>query len=185
MRYVELDVGRATLREGSEPQTPAGCARVRVLACGVCGTDVHLRRGMILPRGVSYPIRPGHEVAGIVEHVNARDAPVREGDLAVLHLLATCGRCPACVAGLDQRCEQGRILGIHEPGGLADVVVWPASRMLPANGIPPAQAAVLADAGATAHHALRVAALPRGGVLCVLGAGGVGTCVLALARAVD
>jgi 2-desacetyl-2-hydroxyethyl bacteriochlorophyllide A dehydrogenase len=185
VRYVEMDVGAAGLRHGPEPETPPGFARVGVQACGVCATDLHLLHGMVLPRGASYPVRPGHEVAGIVERVNAHDALVAEGDLAILHPLAPCGHCPGCLRGEDQRCDDVRALGIHDPGGFADTVVWPASRMLPANGIAPAAAALLADAAATAHNALRLAKLPRGGALCVLGAGGLGTGVLAVARALD
>ncbi len=185
MRYIEIDAGAARLCDGPEPETPPGYARVRVLACGVCGTDLHLLRGMVLPRGASYPVRPGHEVAGIVEHVDAGDALVAEGDLAVLHPLAPCGSCRACRRGEDQRCDALRTLGVHDPGGFADIVVWPASRMLPANGIDPAAAALLADAAATAHNALALAAVPPGGSLCVLGAGGLGTGALEVARALD
>jgi 2-desacetyl-2-hydroxyethyl bacteriochlorophyllide A dehydrogenase len=140
---------------------------------------------MVLPPGASYPVRPGHEIAGIVEHVNADDGHVREGDLAILHPLAPCGRCPACLRGEDQHCESLRALGMHDPGGFAEIVVWPASRMLPANGIEPAEAALLADAAATAHNAIKLAQIPLGGSLCVLGAGGLGTATLAVARALD
>jgi 2-desacetyl-2-hydroxyethyl bacteriochlorophyllide A dehydrogenase len=185
LRFVEVDAGAARLRDGPEPETPPGWARVRVLACGLCGTDLHLLSGMVLPRGASYPVRPGHEVAGIVERVEAREAPVAEGDLAVLHPLAPCGRCPGCLRGEDQRCDTVRALGVHDPGGFADAVVWPASRMLPANGIEPAAASLLADAAATAHNALGLALIPPGGALCVLGAGGLGNGVLAVARALD
>jgi D-arabinose 1-dehydrogenase-like Zn-dependent alcohol dehydrogenase len=168
---------------------------VRVLACGVCGTDLHLLHGMVLPRGASYPIRPGHEVAGIVEHVNGdgagpglgsgREARVAEGDLAILHPLAPCGECPACLRGEDQRCVSLRTLGVHDSGGFAETVVWPASRMLPANGIDPASASLLADAAATAHNAFKLADVPAGGALCVFGAGGLGTAALGIARALD
>jgi 2-desacetyl-2-hydroxyethyl bacteriochlorophyllide A dehydrogenase len=186
MRYLEMDAGTAAMREGPAPELAPGCARVRVLACGICGTDLHLLRGMVLPPGASYPIRPGHEVAGIVEEVSAlgttAGATVDAGDLAVLHPLATCGDCVACRRGEDSRCEAPRVLGLHDPGGLGDTVVWPATRMLPANGIAPAAAALLADAAATAHHAVMLAELPPEGTLCVLGAGGVGTSVLELAR---
>src|ERR687883_1960657 len=103
-----MNLGAALLREGPEPHTPLGYARVKVLSCGVCATDLHLLRGMVLPRGATYPVRPGHEVAGIVEEVNAPGAPVAEGDLAVLHPLAPCGSCPACARGEDQRCESLR-----------------------------------------------------------------------------
>jgi 2-desacetyl-2-hydroxyethyl bacteriochlorophyllide A dehydrogenase len=185
VRYVEFDAGAARLREGPEPDTPPGWARVRVLACGVCGTDLHLLSGMTLPRGAAYPVRPGHEVAGIVEHVEAVDGAVTPGDLVVLHPLAPCGACPACVAGEERRCEQPRALGMHDPGGFAEQVAWPARRMLPATGIEPASAALLSDAAATAHHALSLAQVPAGGTLYVLGAGGLGTATLALARALD
>jgi 2-desacetyl-2-hydroxyethyl bacteriochlorophyllide A dehydrogenase len=185
VRYVEMNLGAAVLREGPEPQTPPGYARVKVLACGVCATDLHLLRGMVLPRGATYPVRPGHEVAGIVEQVNADGVHVGEGDLVILHPLAPCGGCAACQRGEDERCETVRALGMHDPGGFAEWVVWPVSRMLPANGLSPAAAALLADAAATAHNALRLARVPPGGSLCVLGAGGLGTGALAVARALD
>ena len=108
-----------------------------------------------------------------------------EGDLAVLHPLAPCGQCPACKRGEDQHCQSLRALGMHDPGGFAEFVVWPSSRMLPANGMEPAEAALLADAAATAHNAVKLAEVPRGGSLCVLGAGGLGTATLAVARALD
>lgn len=180
-----MDQGAARLRHGPEPETPEGFARVRVLTCGVCATDLHLLKGMVLPRGASYPVRPGHEVAGIVEEVNASDAPVAVGDLAVLHPLAPCGHCPGCLRGEDQRCDSVRALGFHDPGGFAERVVWPAARMLPADGIEPGAAALLADAAATAHNAVRLAGVPRGGAMCVLGAGGLGSGVLGVARALD
>ena len=185
MRYVEIDAGAATLRDGPDPDVPPDFARVRVLACGICGTDLHLLRGMVLPPGAAYPVRPGHEVAGMVERVNGADAPVREGELVILHPIATCGRRAACRRGEDSRCERQRLLGLHDPGGLAELVAWPAARMLPAGGIAPAGAALLADAAATAHHALALAALAPGATLCVLGAGGLGTSVLEIARALD
>jgi 2-desacetyl-2-hydroxyethyl bacteriochlorophyllide A dehydrogenase len=185
VRYIEIDGGAARLRNGPEPDTPQGFARVRVLACGVCGTDLHLLRGMVLPRGASYPVRPGHEVAGIVEQVNGDTARVAEGDLAILHPLAPCGECPACLRGQDQRCVALRTLGVHDPGGFAEMVVWPASRMLRANGIEPAAASLLADAAATAHNAFKLAGVPPAGALCVFGAGGLGTAALAIARALD
>ena len=156
-----------------------------MLACGVCATDLHLLHGMVLPPGASYPVRPGHEIAGIVEQVNGDGARVAEGDLAVLHPLAPCGQCPACKRGEDQHCQSLRALGMHDPGGFAEFVVWPSSRMLPANGMEPAEAALLADAAATAHNAVKLAEVPRGGSLCVLGAGGLGMATLAVARALD
>ena len=184
MRCVEMEPGAARLVDRPTPERPPGWALVRVLACGVCGTDVHMLHGMVMPPSASYPVRPGHEVAGVVEVVDD-DAPVAVGDLVVLHPLAPCGSCGQCAAGQDQLCASARVLGIHDAGGLAELVAWPASRMLTVTGVEPALAAVLADAVATAHHAVELARLPRGGALCVIGSGGVGTQVLQIARALD
>ena len=182
MRYVEVSPGRLELRSG-EPARPAdGEVRVRVRACGICGTDLHLLHGMTLPRGAAYPVRPGHEVAGEVVEIAAPGAHLRVGDQVVLHPLAPCGRCPACTTGRDRNCGNARVLGIHAAGGLADEVIWPASRMVVTHGLEPSSAAILADAVATAYRALRMAGLGPDGTLCVLGAGGVGTHVLELAR---
>ena len=174
----------AFLREGSELEPPPGWALVRVIACGICGTDVHLLHGMTLPRGVEYPVRPGHEVAGLVERAEPNDF-VKVGDLVVLHPAFACGTCPACRRGADHLCAEGRMLGIHDDGGLAEMVSWPTSRMRPANGLDPRTAAVLADAVATAHHTLKIAEPPIGGTVSLLGAGGVGTHVVQIAKALD
>jgi propanol-preferring alcohol dehydrogenase len=185
MRYVELAPGEALLAEGPPPQLAPGDARVRVLACGICGTDVHALRGMVLPKGASYPIRPGHEVAGIVEEVHNGTTGVSVGELVALHPIDPCGECAACLAGDDRHCEHGRALGFNVPGGMAEEVVWPADRMIGVDDLPAVEAALLPDAVATAYRALMAARLPPGGSLCVIGPGGVGTHVLALARALD
>ena len=188
MRTVEIAPGYARLTEVEPPPLRADSARVRVTACGVCGTDVHMKHGMVLPRGATYPVHPGHEVAGVVTEVHpeaAETASVGVGDEVVLHPLDTCGTCADCRSGNEQRCARLVTLGMHVQGGLAEEVVWPVSRMVPVPDLPPAQAALLSDAVATAYHALRRADVPPGGSLCVIGAGGVGTHVLKLARALD
>lgn len=179
--------GKLELAEAEPREAGAAQARIAVAACGVCRTDAHLLGGMRLPPGARYPLVPGHEVAGtVVDDVPAVDgAGVRAGERVVAHLLDPCGGCPACVAGHEQRCERADILGIQRPGGLADELVWPARRLVPIGDLPWAEAALLADAGATAYHALRAAALPPGGTLGLIGAGGVGTHLLHLARAAD
>lgn len=186
MRYVEVSPVGAFLRAGPVPELTNGAARVRVVACGICGTDVHMLHGMRLPRGLAYPLRPGHEVAGIVTDLadGAGGAgEVSVGDLVVLHPVDPCGACPGCARGEEQLCDNAKVLGMHTAGGLAEEVVWPAARMVSASGLPPPVAAILADAGATAHRAVRAANLHQGNSLCVIGAGGVGTQVLKIARA--
>ena len=182
-RYLEVEPGSLRIREEEGRPLPEGWARIRVEACGICGTDLHLLHGMDLPRGCSYPVRPGHEVAGTV--VEGELGEVRPGAAVVLHPLLPCGECAACRAGFENRCRTAHALGIDDPGGLADEVLWPISRMVLRAGVGSSEAAVLADAVASAHHALDLASLPPGGSLTVLGAGGVGTHILQLARLRD
>lgn len=184
MRQVEIvGPGRLRMASTAPPPLPTGWARLRVLACGVCRTDAHLRDGSVLPPGADYPLVPGHEVAAVVEETTG-DGPA-VGDFVVAHLLAPCGSCAACGGGQEQRCPSATTLGIQAAGGLAERMIWPADRLVPVPGMDPVSAAILPDAGATAYHALTVAGVPRGGRLCVLGAGGVGTQVLQIARALD
>ncbi|HEY7076853.1 MAG TPA: alcohol dehydrogenase catalytic domain-containing protein, partial [Solirubrobacteraceae bacterium] len=182
---MQLAPSETVLAEGPAPELSPGEARVRVLACGICGTDLHALRGMVLPKGASYPIRPGHEVAGIVEELHGGTNGVAVGDLVALHPIAPCGRCEACRSGHEKRCERARALGFHVPGGMAEEVAWPTDRMIPVSGLEPAEAALLPDAVATAYRALMAAQLPAGGSLCLIGPGGVGTHVLKLARVLD
>jgi 2-desacetyl-2-hydroxyethyl bacteriochlorophyllide A dehydrogenase len=185
VRQVWITGPRAiALTEVQRPACPPGWARIRVAACALCGTDAHLASGAVHPPDAPWPLVPGHEVAGVVEEAPV-GSPVAAGELVVAHLLAPCGDCPACREGEEQRCRHAPVLGIQEPGGLAGELCWPAARLVGADGLDPATAAMLPDAGATAHHALRLASPPRGGLLCVLGAGGVGGHVLAIARALD
>ena len=184
---VEVTPGSVrVLSVGAAASLPPGQARVAVAACGLCGTDLHLYEGMKMPPGAGYPVHPGHEVAGtVVELGPGCDGRIPVGTQVVLHPLAECGACSDCRAGRPDRCAGGEVLGLHRPGGLAGEVVWPVSRMVAVPGLDPRYAAVLADAVATAKRAWDKAQVPAGGALCVLGAGGVGTHVLQLARLID
>ena len=182
LRFVEMNRGSVALRDGDTPVPGRGQVRVRVRYCGVCGTDLHLLHGMELPKGLQYPLRPGHEVAGTVLEPGGASGGPAVGDLVVLHPVAPCGRCAACADGRDSYCERPTVLGISAPGGLAEEVVWPADRVVVVNDLIPSQAAVLADAVASAYHAVRAAFAQPTGSLCVLGAGGVGSHVLEISR---
>jgi 2-desacetyl-2-hydroxyethyl bacteriochlorophyllide A dehydrogenase len=190
-RQVGVEPGVVALHTSADtPAARPGEAVIDVLACGICGTDLHLLHGMQLPPRASYPVHPGHEVAGVVRSIEgdalaAAEHGVTVGDLVVLHPVDPCRTCPTCLDGAEQLCQDGDVLGIHRPGGLSDTVTWPIDRLVVANGLAPTRAAILADAVATALRAARLAGLPAGGRACVLGAGGVGTHVLQLLRAAD
>jgi 2-desacetyl-2-hydroxyethyl bacteriochlorophyllide A dehydrogenase len=179
---VEIDAEGVGLQRRQAPTPGLDEALVQVIACGVCGTDLSYARGMALPRGVAYPIRPGHEVIGSV--VCSPDTALRAGQRVVLHPLAPCGDCADCQGEAENLCPRTRILGVDAPGGLAEYVVWPTRRMvaLPEGPYDLVSAAILGDAVATACHAARLAAPAVRDSLVVLGAGGLGTQVLTVAR---
>ena len=183
-RFIELEPRQVRLCEEDSPQEQPGWVRIKVTACGICGTDLHLFEGMP-ERGWSYPVRAGHEVAGVVMTDSDVPGAVPAGTQVVLHPLIPCGKCQACLSGVENLCKAAPTMGFNAAGGLADEMTWPAHRMVAAPGIPPEQAAILPDAVASAHQALRLAEVPQGGALTVLGAGGVGTHILQLARILD
>jgi 2-desacetyl-2-hydroxyethyl bacteriochlorophyllide A dehydrogenase len=179
-----ISPGQLSLAElPREPRAP-GWARLKVLACGICGTDLQLLHGMKMPAGAEYPVHPGHEVAAEVIEADPGHGP-QPGTRVVVHPLLPCGKCEDCTSGKEHYCAFGEMLGIHRSGGLAEEMLWPSDRLVPADDLDPRLAALLPDAVATAYHALQRANLPKGGKLAVIGSGGVGTNVLQISRALD
>jgi propanol-preferring alcohol dehydrogenase len=163
------------------PEPGPGEVLVRVIAAGVCGTDVKLWRGD-LPN-TPLPLVPGHENAGVVEAASEAGPPA--GTRVVIFHHLHCGACDRCRAGRENLCERlrGRV-GFDHHGGWADYVAVPARNLLPIpDGIPAAEACVVPDAVATVWRALlTVGALEPGEGVAVIGAGGLGLSACQIAR---
>lgn len=183
-RSAIIEPGSITLDNVIRDERLPGWTRLQVLACGVCGTDLHVLHGMTLPPGAHYPVRPGHEVAARVIEADPHGGPAL-GTTVVLHPLLPCGTCTACATGREQHCSAAEVLGFHHSGGLSDELLWRSDRLVDVHDLDPLLAALLPDAVATAYHATERAALPMGGKVAVIGAGGVGTNVLEIIRALD
>jgi 2-desacetyl-2-hydroxyethyl bacteriochlorophyllide A dehydrogenase len=171
---------RALLVEDvSLPEPGPGEVRVRVTACGVCGTDLHLFHAGLLPVGLT----PGHEIAGTVDRTGPGVSNFASGDPIVVEPLRTCGQCRECRAGRDSICSEMRLLGLHESGGMAEYVVVPAHRLFRVpRGLDP-RIAALAEPVAVVLHGLRRAGFAAGQRVLVLGAGTVGLLGVLAARA--
>jgi propanol-preferring alcohol dehydrogenase len=142
---------------------------VRVRACGVCRTDLHVAEGD-LP--VHRPgVVPGHEVVGEVETPAGEFAA---GDLVgIAWLRHTCGTCRFCLRGRENLCPSSRYTGWDADGGYAEYAVVPAAYALPLpTGYSDSELAPLLCAGIIGYHALLRASLPVGGRLGVYGFGG-------------
>lgn len=167
--------------EQVDPRPPGpGEVTVAVIACGVCGSDLHFLDGTA--RTAHVPITLGHEVAGTI--VDPGDSDLAAGVPVLVEVGAFCGSCPRCREGRPNLCERAVVLGIGTDGGLADRVVVPAAQttLLPA-GLSTVAAATAVDAGATAHHAItRTAGVAPGMSVVVIGIGGLGSYGLQIAR---
>jgi len=156
---------------------------VRVEACGLCGTDIHLAVDGDLPVERT-PITLGHEAAGVVAGAGADDGSVKEGDRVALFPAASCGSCHFCRIGRESLCDRSKVYGMARDGALAEYVTAPAASVI---ALPPEVpfdiGAVVTDAVATPFHALRArGALRAGETVGVVGCGGLGTHAIILAR---
>lgn len=130
---------------------------VRVLACGVCRTDLHVADGE-LP-DIPYPVTPGHEIVGRVERAGAGVARFRIGDrIGIPWLAETCGTCSYCRRGLENLCERARFTGYTREGGYAEYALADARYCC---ALPPrysdVEAAPLLCAGLIGYRAYRAA----------------------------
>ncbi len=145
---------------------------VRVEACGVCRTDLHLAEGDLPPHRPG--TIPGHEIVGRVVAAGPAVTGFRPGDrVGGAWLRHTCGVCRYCRGGRENLCPSSRYTGWDADGGFADLAVLPApyAYPLPADA-DPAELAPLLCAGIIGFRALRRSALPPGGRLGLYGFGG-------------
>ena len=123
--------GRALVwRERPDPEPDAGMVRIRVAACGVCRTDLHVVDGE-LP-DIRYPIVPGHEIVGRVEALGAGVTTLRLGErVGVPWLGYTCGVCRYCREGIENLCDRPLFTGYTRDGGYATHTIADARYALP------------------------------------------------------
>jgi propanol-preferring alcohol dehydrogenase len=118
------------LQETADPVPAAGEVRIKVSACGVCRTDLHVVDGE-LP-DIKYPITPGHEVVGRVDAVGAGVSNLKLGDrVGVPWLGHTCGTCSYCRSGQENLCDSPLFTGYTRNGGFATHLVADARYAFP------------------------------------------------------
>jgi alcohol dehydrogenase, propanol-preferring len=168
------------------PEVREGELLVRVSACGICRTDLHVVEGE-LPVRLS-PIIPGHQIVGRVVAVGAHVDDFGLNDrVGIAWLNHTCGKCRYCVRGRENLCEQALFTGWSVNGGYAEFVTAPASftYRIPDN-FEDIQAAPLLCAGIIGYRCLRLTGLSerewKGARLGIYGFGAAGHICIQLAR---
>ena len=169
---------------------------LKVLAAGVCHSDLHIwdgyyelgggKRLQLLERGIKLPLTMGHENVGEVVAVGPGAKGVKVGDRRLAHPWMGCGECKVCKRGDENLCLKPRNLGVFSNGGYATHMMVPHARYLFDIGdLPSEQAAPLACSGITAYSALKKVgdATLREEPVVIIGAGGVGLMGVTLAKA--
>jgi propanol-preferring alcohol dehydrogenase len=164
--------------EVPRPRLEPGDVLIKVEACGVCHSDLHVADGdwSQLAAIVKKPLILGHEIAGRVIEKGEDARELQIGDrVGVPWVHWTCGECEFCREGNENLCSRQKITGVTVDGGYAEFVKAPASHAIKIpEGLSPSDAAPLFCAGVTVFRALKKARILPGLRLAVFGVGGLG-----------
>ncbi len=182
VRHVVVTApGEVELHTAPAPTPAAKEVLIRMIAVGICGSDVHAAHGR--HPFVPLPYHPGHEVVGTIEAVGA-DVDIPVGSRIVVEPILACGKCKYCRDGRYNLCATMSFFGCTAPtGGLADLFILPADRVV---SVPPELTdlqAVLIEPLSTPIHAVLLAGPDlTGRTVAILGAGTIGLLTMAAAR---
>src|SRR5499427_606428 len=166
--------GEFELVEREIPTPGPGLVRIRVLACGVCHSDVLTKEGLD-PR-LTYPRVPGHEVAGVIDDVGAGVSGWKKGHrVGVGWHGGQDGTCRACRRGDFVNCANVKVCGVSYDGGYSEYMVAPVEALarMP-ESLDPVEAAPLMCAGITTFNVLRHSGALPSDLVAVQGIGGLG-----------
>jgi alcohol dehydrogenase, propanol-preferring len=187
------------INEVKIPKPKGNQVLVRVVASGVCHSDLHLWEGgyagpkgvfmKVEDRGVKFPLIPGHEIAGKIEEIGDTVNNVQVSDNVLVYPWLGEGSCPACLSGEQNLCDTPKTLGIYQNGGYAQFVMVPDSKyLIKLTEIEFDSACSLACSGLTAYNAVKKAK-PAEGIekdhnIVIVGAGGLGLMGVQIAKAI-
>jgi propanol-preferring alcohol dehydrogenase len=168
--------------EVAVPRPKHGEILVRIHACGVCRTDLHVVEGELPAR--KSPIIPGHQIIGLVDELGADAHRFKKGArVGIAWLHCTDGTCEYCRAGAENLCDHPSFTGYTVDGGYAEYVVAPQDFVYPIpEGFSDDQAAPLLCAGIIGFRSLRLSGIKNGGRLGIYGFGAAGHVAIQVAR---
>lgn len=155
---------------------------VKVHACGVCGTDVHIYHGEEGSAEVTPPVVLGHEFSGVVEKVGEAVTVCKVGDHVAVDPNVYCGKCRPCKMGKKQNCESLYAFGVNANGGFADYCVVPQEQCYLVDSHVDLDAAAMMEPLACAIHGIDNLGIIPGENVLVIGGGAIGQIMVQLAR---
>ncbi|NIV39555.1 MAG: alcohol dehydrogenase catalytic domain-containing protein, partial [Anaerolineae bacterium] len=159
---------------------------IRVLGCGICGSDARMFFNGPSSR-YTIPVILGHELSGEVVEVGPRVEGYAPGDLVTVAPIAPCMRCPPCSRGMDNLCERAQVIGCTVHGGMAEYL-YVSSQMVQVGGVvrlPPGvdhRTAAMSELVGCCLHGLRQTGVRAGDRLLIVGDGPIGLTFLQLAK---
>jgi 2-desacetyl-2-hydroxyethyl bacteriochlorophyllide A dehydrogenase len=174
MQFVDALVcsapGELRIERRPTPKPEPRCALVKPRRIGICGTDYHIYEGK--HPYLQYPRVIGHELA--VEVVEApEDSGFAAGETCIVNPYLSCGHCVACRMGKPNCCVNISVLGVHQDGGMTELLSLPATNLLHAKGLTADQCASV-EFMAIGAHAVRRGAVSARDKALVVGAGPIG-----------
>jgi propanol-preferring alcohol dehydrogenase len=179
---AEVEINPLVYTDAEMPEPGEGEIRVRVHACGVCRTDLHVIEGELPPR--KSPVIPGHQVVGAVEKLGKNAGRFAIGArVGAAWLHKTDGTCEYCRSGAENLCNAPEFTGYTVNGGYAEYIVAPESFVYPIpEAFPDEQAAPLLCAGIIGFRSLRLSEIKLGGKLGFYGFGAAAHLAIQVAR---
>jgi D-arabinitol dehydrogenase (NADP+) len=179
MKAIVYDSPRNfSYRDIAHPRVSADEVLVRVHACGLCGTDLHVHEGEFGPR---FPLIPGHEFTGEIAEIGSEVSGFQAGQRVVGNSNLACGTCFYCMRGDFLLCENLRCYGINFNGGFAEYLRIRADRLYIINRLSPREA-VMVEPTACAVHGIEVLNAKPGSEVLLFGAGPTGQVLAQLVK---
>jgi D-arabinitol dehydrogenase (NADP+) len=179
MKAVVYDAPRSfSYRETADPEPAADEALVRIHACGLCGTDLHIHEGEFSPR---FPLIPGHEFTGEIVTVGDAVSGFHPGQRIVANSNTVCGNCFYCMRGDYLLCENLGAYGVTLNGGFAEYLKIKADRVFPIHNLKPREA-IMVEPSACALHGIEVLDAKPGSDVLLFGAGPTGQVLAQLVK---
>jgi 2-desacetyl-2-hydroxyethyl bacteriochlorophyllide A dehydrogenase len=172
-------VGKVSVTTVPDPTPGPRDVVVRVAACGLCGTDLHILQGEFAP---TLPIIPGHEFAGEIVGLGADVTELALGDLVAVDPSLYCHECHYCRIGRGNLCERWNAIGVSKPGGAAEYAVAPVANCVKLPEHIDVHDAALIEPLSCAVRGYDVLSSTLGAQVLIYGSGTMGLMMLELAK---
>ena len=180
MKYALLyGVRDLRIEEKPIPKITPDKVLIKIFACGICGTDVHIYNGTIPKK---FPYSPGHECSGVVQRVGENIKQIKVGDRVAVDPNHNCGFCYYCRRGYPHLCENLKTQKVKSNGGFAEYISVPEKIVYKIPADISFTEAALIETLSCSIHVVEEANIKFGDVVVIIGGGAMGLILLQLVR---